>query len=169
MSFIEFRAQYLRASLLILCAAFTVQCTSGPPTPNASSSENAELAEPEGAALDYSDGETVYVTASNLRTRAEPSTAGHVMGSFGTGERAEILHRSGEWLQVVKDARRVWISAKHVSSSPPATPQSLAPLPSRTSRESDSDSGGFAWFSKRCKKGKPCGNACISASRVCHK
>ncbi|WP_036531253.1 SH3 domain-containing protein [Novosphingobium resinovorum] len=161
----------VRLLCLLLGSLLMIQCTGGLPSPDPSSSEDAELAEPEGAALAYDDGDTVYVSASSLRTRDGPSTAGHVMGSFRSGDSVEIMKRSGEWLQVMQDARRVWISANHVSSSSLTTRQSFASQPSSTSVSGDDSGsgGGFSWFGKRCKKGKPCGNACISANRVCHK
>ncbi|WP_454796928.1 SH3 domain-containing protein [Novosphingobium lindaniclasticum] len=156
---------------LVLGSLLMVQCTGGLSSPDPSGSEDAELTEPAGAALSYDDGDTVYVSASTLRTRDAPSTKGHITGNFRSGDNVEIIKRSGEWLQVMKDARRVWISANHVSSSSPVTRQSFASRPSSTgvSTDDSGSGGGFSWFGKRCKKGKPCGNACISVNRVCHK
>ena len=156
---------------LTLGSLLLVQCTGGLPSPEPSGSEDAELMEPAGPALAYNDGDTVYVSSSSLRTRDAPSTKGHVIGSFRNGDNVEIIKRSGEWLQVMKGTRRVWISANHVSSSSPVTRQSFASRPSstRVSNDDSGSGGGFSWFGKRCKKGKPCGNACISVNRVCHK
>lgn len=166
--------------LLVLIALFTVQCSFRKET------DDAEWQKPEGAALQYDDGETIYVTASSLRIRELPSESGRAIGSLSKGDSAEILKRSGEWLQVLKLAEPGWISAKHVSAQATTSRQSLASVPTisrnsndrskrtnsrpeRTNRQAESRRS-FSWFGqKQCKKGKPCGNACISASRTCHK
>ena len=156
--------------LLASAALMAVQCTDAGRTPDAFASEGDELPAADGAALDFDDGQTVYVTASDLRSRSEPSIDGDVVGSFGNGEQLEILERSGEWLKVAKGARHVWVSARYVATTSPSSRQSFLAAPKRSAGANNSSSStGHAWFGKRCKKGKPCGNACISVNRTCHK
>ncbi|WP_188820634.1 SH3 domain-containing protein [Novosphingobium indicum] len=158
---------FLRIIFIVFAAFITVQCSGGVPNPDATASDEMELLEPQGAALKYDDHDSVYVTASNLRARSMPSMDGRVVGSFANGDSVEILKRSGEWLQVVKNAEHVWISAKYVSKAARASRR--PPVNKATTSSSSMFSGGHVWFGKKCKKGKPCGNACISVKRTCHK
>lgn len=159
----------LRALFLVFCALLIVQCSGGQPSSYNSDGVDGLLAEPEGAALSYQNGETVYVTASKLRSRKKPSRSGRIVGRYRNGESLEIQKISGEWLKVSKRGHSGWISARYVTSQ---SPTSIHDRTSASAGRSDDDSdsgGGFSWFGKRCKRGKPCGNACISQSRTCHK
>jgi SH3-like domain-containing protein len=125
-----------------------------------------------GAAAKFQRDETVVVTASSLNGRSEPSASGNVVGKLRAGSEVQVVDRSGEWLKVIKDGTTLWILASHVANRRPAQAQALVqavspksrivpkPRPSSTSR---------SLFGKVCKRGKPCGNACISRNRVCHK
>ena len=158
-------------ALVMLALVGVSQCVATM-APQPAAIGTARLSPPTGAALDYSDGDTVHVTASSLRTRSEPSADGAVTGSLKAGESAKIVQRSGEWLQVAQGAALVWIAAKHVSSGPTRQPQQLlaSPATDRPGRvRSEAEPAGHSRFGRACKKGKPCGNACISKDRVCHK
>lgn len=153
---------YFVATAMMLIAA----CTGGT-EPDAQSTDDFELAAPDGAALNFSDGDTVYVKARSLRARHSPESNGAVVGDVRKGASLKVLRRSGEWLEITRNNGRAWVAAKYVS---PATRPAPPVASTRTMRSSDNDiGGGFSWFSKSCKKGKPCGNACISVSRTCHK
>jgi uncharacterized protein YgiM (DUF1202 family) len=151
-------------TLLILFCFLLPQCSLPSPAPD--SDNGSESPEPEGAALLFEEGEEVYVSVPSLRMRDAPSVEGRVVGSLSRGDSTEIVERSGEWLEVIRNTQRVWISAKHVSSARKTTKQVT---PSQQSTYPNDSSTSHSWFGKRCKKGKPCGNACIAANRTCHK
>jgi Protein of unknown function (DUF4236)/Bacterial SH3 domain len=134
-----------------------------------------------GAASAFKEGDTVYVTATTLNGRSAPSNSGKILASFPKGTPVKVSDRSGEWLRVVKDGVALWIIANHVTSNPPTQPQRLRasainnqPSASKNDvrvrrvQSSNPSHHGF-FFGKACKRGKPCGNACISQNRVCHK
>lgn len=83
------------------------------------------LPEPTGAAQAFSNFEAAYVTASSLNARSAPASDGEVQDKLSRNEAVMIVSRSGEWLQINRGGRKLWVSAKHVSSSPPARPQGL--------------------------------------------
>jgi hypothetical protein len=127
-----------------------------------------------GHATKFDVGDSVYVTASNLNGRSVPSTAGRIVGHFRSGEAVQVVDRSGEWLKIIQNGTALWIVASHVSATNPhqLKPQTL--LKSRTDEppihtRSRARPERHAFFGKVCKRGKPCGNACIARSRVCHK
>ena len=137
-----------------------------------------DFPEPEGAALLYDVGDTVYVTASGLNVRDAPRQDGRIVDRLSRGASVRISGRSTEWLKI-SDLPR-WVSANHVSSASPSTPQHLLQPVSGTSKRSYQSQSLYhaparqepsrrAWVGKTCKKGKPCGNACIAQHRTCHK
>jgi uncharacterized protein YgiM (DUF1202 family) len=154
---------YFAATAMILTAA----CTSGA-EPDAQSTDDFELAAPDGAALNFSDGDTVYVQARSLRIRHSPAPSGAVVGSVGKGASLQVLRRSGEWLEITRNDSKAWVAARYVSPGGQSASPVAASRPARSS-SNNAGGGGFSWFGKSCKKGKPCGNACISVSRTCHK
>lgn len=153
--------------LLVILTMALSQCHGGPPSPT--DSETSSLDEPSGDALLYDDGEEIDVTAKSLRARSEPSTQGAVVGSFKRGDRATVIQRSGEWMEVAKGAERVWISASHVKAARSTMPAAIADAPPAAERRTETSSSTSFFFGKRCKHGQPCGNSCISWSRTCHK
>jgi hypothetical protein len=86
-----------------------------------------------GNALIFEADDTVYVTASTLNGRSEPSTTGSVVTKLDHGQSASVVDRSGEWLKVATTAGAVWIASQHVGSSPPPRPQPVYSTPSRSS------------------------------------
>jgi hypothetical protein len=80
------------------------------------------MPEASGPALAFSNGETVFVTARSLNAREEPSTDAPIATSISRGTSVEVVDRSGEWLKIVQGGVMLWIAAKHVSSSPPTSP-----------------------------------------------
>ncbi|MDT0574837.1 DUF4236 domain-containing protein [Croceicoccus sp. F390] len=128
------------------------------------------LAPASGAASNFTNGQTAYVTASRLNMRDGPSKADSVMGQLPIGSQVRILDRSSEWLKVAHNGAMLWISAEHVSETGPdhEVPASRLPVIATEQQSRAETSGGLFW-GKSCKKGKPCGNACIARDRVCHK
>lgn len=85
-------------------------------------SHDPNLPPASGAALQYENGQTVYVTASALNAREGPSINSNIAASLPTGSQATILDRSGEWLKIVQGGAMLWIAAKHVSNTKPDLP-----------------------------------------------
>ncbi len=97
-----------------------------------------------GAALSYSDGDTVYVDTNSLRMRDQPSGLGAVVGSLKRSQEVKIVKRSGEWPQVVQGLALAWIAAQHVTSNEPAAPvnaNSLSPPAQGTGRRERASAG----------------------------
>ncbi|WP_420605910.1 SH3 domain-containing protein [Novosphingopyxis sp.] len=127
-----------------------------------------------GAALSYANGDTVYVTATHLNVRDEPNLHGRIIDSLTFGSKLRILDRSGEWIGFEKRHKRSWVSAKYVSDNQSLADQSSAlgltqAAKTPTETRSRPAASRRSFFAKKCKRGKPCGNACISRDRVCHK
>lgn len=157
------------AMLIILAAV--IRCSSG-----STAGHDPNLPPAAGAALAHDAGDRVYVTASRLNARTAPSSSGRVVTVLRAGSPVVVSGRSGEWIAFLKDGTRLWIAAKHVS--PGKTEPQIVNAPSRLSGSSQPTgyTGGSeraapasAWFGKSCKRGKPCGNACIARDRVCHR
>ncbi|RXR29156.1 DUF4236 domain-containing protein [Sphingobium fluviale] len=153
--------------ILLLVAIVTIgQCSSTP------DKHDAALPFASGAAMKFGNGDTVYVTASQLNARDEPSASAKIVTSLPSGASVQVIDRSGEWLKIMQDGAILWIAAQHVSSEKPSIRETLsttAPLALPTRSNDDRSTSGHSGFGKQCKKGKPCGNACISRNRVCHK
>lgn len=130
---------------------------------------------PTGEARSFSNGETAYVTASALNARSSPADDGEVHDRLTRGDTVTILNRSGEWLQIERAGRKLWIAAKHVSAMQPVQTKSQglmssrSPEPSRPERIYASTPRHSYGGAKHCKRGQPCGNSCISWSKTCRK
>jgi len=137
------------------------QCISGSNT-NAPVSAPSEtpLEEPTGAAAKFSEGDSVQVTSKSLRTRSAPSSSASVSGTLRRGEKATIVGRSGEWLQVAQGSALIWIAANHVRAvrSQPQGFMSASSSHRSHSRKSHGSSGTGFYQDAGC----PC-----AGSRVC--
>lgn len=141
------------------------------------STTKSDAPAPTGAALSFEPGETVEVVSTRLNTRSEPSTSGAVTGSIPAGSSVKVVGRSGDWLKIAQAGAFVWIAATHVKSQDRTQTAAVQRIPlvtqnqeSRTTRRRPSSaSTSHTFFGKVCKRGKPCGNACISINRVCRK
>jgi len=118
---------YIFIGLIVLFAIG--KCSGGDETassPRAETNEVVDLIdEPKlepasGDALRYDTDDTVYVTASALNGRPDPSASGDVLTKLAQGSSARVVARSGEWLKVSSGEREVWVSSSHVSSTRPA-------------------------------------------------
>ena len=125
---------------------------------------------PSVVAAQFDEGSDVYVTATALNARMEPSASGTVVGKFARGDRLEVRERSGDWLKVVQGATVAWIAASHVSRSAPVQSLTSESRPTRRSNfggrtPRDSGYGGGACS---CGGGKVCigprgGRYCITS------
>lgn len=109
---------------IALAILFLSRCADSSPPEDAKSypsptEEVGPAGEPSAVAAQFDEGSSVYVTATALNARAEPTTDGAVVGKFARGQRLEVRQRSGDWLKVVQGATVAWIAASHVSQSAP--------------------------------------------------
>jgi uncharacterized protein YgiM (DUF1202 family) len=87
----------------------------------------SEIAPPTGESTKFADGETVYITASSLNGRSEPSSEGKVVSAIPQSTSVKIIERSGNWMRVRGPKGNVWISSDHVSRSRPPRRQRYIP------------------------------------------
>lgn len=154
----------------LVLAILVGQCSGGgnkgTPEPLAAASTEA------GESAAYAPGETVYVDTARLNGRAGPDSSARVLGHVRAGQSFTVAERSGDWVRIAQAGVFMWVAARHLSGSPPAgrvdSLMSAATTP-RRHRSRHAEPAGHAWGGKVCRRGKPCGNACIAVSRTCHK
>ena len=65
---------------------------------------------------------TVFVTASTLNVRREPSANADVIAQVRRGDKVSVIESTQGWVNVrLNDDRTGWVSAKHVSATAPVT------------------------------------------------
>lgn len=133
------------------------------------------------ASDNFTEGEIAYVSTSSLNARTTPKASGKIIERLPAGTSVQIVDQSGDWVEIERRGKHLWISTRFLSATPPQTARQDAKpssdsieMPSRHLEETRSTrqrepSRGSAWFGRTCERGKPCGNACISQNRVCHK
>ena len=151
--------------LLLLCFAVLITALF---SKTAEFPHDSKLPVATGAASQFDNGDSVYISTSRLNMRSSPSGTSKTIGSLTTGTSIPIIDRSGEWLKISHQGNVGWISAKYVASESSIRPQYLS-TSTKSRRQQSSEPESRSWFGKKCKKGKPCGNACISKNRTCHK
>jgi len=129
---------FVAASAILLLAVG--KCASGSsgiePASTVQNGGEVTYAVPSGAAAKYSEGETVTVTSSSLRTRSTPSANGVITGALHKGETTTVVSRSGEWLQVAQGAGLAWIAASHVRQAHSQSSGLMSSSPNLQSSES---------------------------------
>lgn len=86
--------------------------------------------------------EVLFVTATNLNMRTEPSASAAAAGTYRNGSRVTGLERRGDWVRVrTSDRQEGWMHGGHLSADGPPPPQRIAqqpqsPRPSTVSRSS---------------------------------
>lgn len=109
-----------RTSLLLLCLAATLGCSTPAPAPQAAPeavTEEAPRAEPSAIG-------SVRVTASTLNVRRQPSTTGDVIAQVRKGTRLTLVTVGNDWMQVLlASGDKGWVSSQFVErAGAPATP-----------------------------------------------
>jgi len=101
---------------LLLIVLLLAACQTAAPPP-----EQAEAPPPKPES-------TVYVTASTLNVRREPSANSDVIGQVKRGQMLTVIESTQGWVSVrLPDQRGGWVSQKHVSATPPVARKGCAP------------------------------------------
>lgn len=93
--------------------------------------DDFERERPSGAAAQFDEGETAYVTANSLNGRASPSTDSTIVAKLPHSSSATVVDRSGDWMKVRSPRGDVWVSSRYVSRYRPAPRQTYTPRPQR--------------------------------------
>lgn len=119
-----------RSLLLVLLAVFaacTFACSSAPAPqsqpisgPTTTAKLSSPAATPAAPSREHASSTTLYVTASALNVRAEPSTSAAVVAKATRGEVLQSTGADGEWTFVRTRAGVTgWVSSQHVSTERP--------------------------------------------------
>jgi len=148
-----------RLSLLVGAAAIS------------SCGDDSTIDDPSGAAEQFEIGERFHVSASRLNGRSRPSIDGEVIASIPNDADLTIDDRSGEWVRANWQADDVWVHADYLDAGRASQGLVGAPADGATKATipTSGRSGSGSWFGKSCKKGKRCGNSCISRNKTCRK
>ena len=63
--------------------------------------------------------DTVYVTASRLNYRSEPSTSGQALGTIPSGTKLERISNDGEWSVVSVNGKKYYAASRYLSTTEP--------------------------------------------------
>jgi TonB family protein len=75
---------------------------------------------PPGVAPVPSAQDVVFVTASTLNVRREPSASADVIGQVRRGDRLTVIASNGDWTNVRLTSERTgWVSSAHVNATAP--------------------------------------------------
>lgn len=74
----------------------------------------------QSAAGDGGAKETLYVQASVLKARVEPSDSAMVIGRLPEGSALQLVERKGDWAKVEQGDRSFWVASRYIGASRPA-------------------------------------------------
>lgn len=113
----------------------------------------------------------LFVTASRLNVRMYPTTSAQIIGSLNRHAQVYEIKRNGIWVHIRVPSSLVegWVHGGYVSERKAvprlervriSPPPPIYRIPTRPSAAS---------CCKICRKGKPCGNSCISRRYTCRR